>query len=59
MKKKKAKIGRPKIGEPISITLTAEQKAWVDDQIEEGGTRTQVVRGIIDREMRASWKRAG
>lgn len=55
MKKKKpskAVVGRPRIGEAISITLTDEQRAWVDAQIPPGGTRTSVVRRLVDAAMR-------
>ncbi len=41
--------GRKRIGQPISITLTDEQRAWIDSQIEPGGTRTEVIRRIIQR----------
>lgn len=37
-----------KIGQPISITLTPEQRAWVDSKICPGGTRTEVIRRIIE-----------
>ncbi len=47
MKKK----SRKRIGQPISITLTPEQREWVDSLIPPGGTRTDVVRGIIQTAM--------
>ncbi len=50
-KTKRPKIGRPRIGQPISITLTEAQKEWVDSQIQEGETRTQAVRRIINEAM--------
>ncbi len=40
-----------RIGQPISITLTDEQRAWVDAQIPPGETRTQVVRALIQAAM--------
>lgn len=49
---KKKKPGRPRIGQPISLTLTKEQKEWIDSQIEPGGTRTQVIRRIITEAMK-------
>jgi hypothetical protein len=39
--------GRPLLGQPISIVLTPEQRDWLDAQIPPGGTRTEVVRQII------------
>lgn len=41
------KAGRPRIGQPISITVTDDQRAWIDAQIPPGGTRTAVVREIL------------
>lgn len=41
-----------KIGQPISITLTEEQRAWIDSKICPGGTRTEVIRRIIDHAFR-------
>lgn len=58
MKKKKETRGRKKIGTPISVTLTPEQEAWVDSQIEPGGTRTQAIRRIIQKAM-DSFKKSG
>jgi hypothetical protein len=45
--KAKPPRGRPRIGQPISITLTEEQRDWIDAQITPGGTRTEVFRRII------------
>jgi Arc/MetJ-type ribon-helix-helix transcriptional regulator len=50
----KQKKGRKRIGQPISITLTEEQRAWVDSQIVAGGTRTEVIRKIIQQQMEQS-----
>lgn len=55
-KKQKPKAGRPRIGQPISITLTEAQKDWIDSQIQEGETRTQVVRRIINEAMNKDTK---
>lgn len=41
------KRGRPKIGAPISITLTDEQRAWLEKNIPPGSTLTAFVRAII------------
>ncbi len=41
------KAGRPRLGQPISITLTDEQLAWVDKQVIDEGSRAEVVRNII------------
>lgn len=41
-----------KKAQPISLTLTEEQKAWVDSKICPGGARTEVIRRIIDSAMR-------
>ncbi len=46
--KKKNKAGRRRVGQPISITLTDEQRIWIDSKIPAGGTRTEVVRGLIE-----------
>ncbi len=49
--------GRPKIGQPISVTLTPEQKAWIDSRIRPRGTRTEVIRMIIQHAMTSSrWR---
>lgn len=40
-------MSRKRIGQPISITLTPELKAWIDSKIEHGGTRTEVIRRIL------------
>jgi hypothetical protein len=47
--KMKTKAGRPRVGTPVSITLTEAQLEWIWDQIPEGGTFTQTVRSIIDK----------
>ncbi len=47
-----------RIGQPISITLTPAQRAWVDSQIAAGGTRTEVIRRIIEEAMRGPCKTA-
>lgn len=59
---KKKKVGRPRIGQPISVTLTDEQKAWVDAQIPPGGARTEVIRDLVEQAIaddRRPRKRAG
>ena len=52
MKKKKRKGpgGRPAVGQPISIVLTAAQRAWIDSR---KGTRAAVVREIIQNAIEA------
>lgn len=42
------KKGRKKIGPPISVTVTPEQRRWLNTQIPMGGTLTQVIRKIIE-----------
>ncbi len=51
------KAGRPRLGQPISITLTDEQLAWVDAQVIDDGSRAEVVREIIREAMAAAGKR--
>ncbi len=54
---KKRKPGRQRIGQPISITLTDDQREWIDGQIDPGGTRTEVIRQIIQETMvHCGWK---
>jgi hypothetical protein len=48
---------RQRIGQPISLTLTPEQKAWVDSKIEPGGTRTEAIRKIIHDAMKRDQKK--
>jgi hypothetical protein len=52
-KKKQTKLrsraGRPRIGQPISITVTDEQHAWLISRIPPAGTLTAVVRDLIER----------
>lgn len=52
------KPGRKRIGQPISLTLTPEQRAWIDAQIAPGETRTQVLRKIIQQAMDGSKPRS-
>lgn len=51
MKKKTEKRGRKRIGQPISITVTDDQRAWLEAQVPEGGALTEVVRRIITEAM--------
>lgn len=44
-------MSRKRIGQPISITLTPELKAWIDSKIEHGGTRTEVIRRVLNHAM--------
>ncbi len=44
---KAKKVGRPKIGQPISITLTKKQRDWLEAQREDGEPLTRVVRKLI------------
>lgn len=43
-------VGRPRIASkaPISITLTDAQREWLLAQVPEGGTLTEVVRGLVE-----------
>lgn len=50
-KTRKSKAGRKRIGQPISVTFTDEQRAWIDSQVEPGGTRTEVIRRIVQKAM--------
>lgn len=50
-RKKKAKMGRPKVGSPISVTLTEGQLTWIDGQLIPGGTRAAFIRELIHRAM--------
>lgn len=45
-------MSRKRIGQPISVTFTPEQAAWLRSKIEAGGTLTEVVRRIVDHAMR-------
>ena len=49
--------GRTRIGQPISITLTDEQKDWLIRLITPGNTLTGIVRSIIQAEMEKDKKR--
>lgn len=44
-------MSRKRITQPISITLTPEQRAWVLDRVPPGGTVTETVRAIIQATM--------
>lgn len=57
MKKKTKGPGRPRIGQPISLTLTEEQREWVDAQVVPGGTRTEVIRRLIHEAMQSKKNR--
>lgn len=50
-------MSRKRVGQPISITLTDEQRDWIDAQIPPGSTRTEVVRRIIQAAMEAAHSR--
>lgn len=50
---KNNKRGRRRIGQPISITLTDEQRAWVQAQVKPGETKMVVIRNLIQREIEA------
>lgn len=41
--------GRPKLGDPISVTLTNELRKWLDSKIPQGDTsgRSGVIRRIL------------
>lgn len=45
---KKKKAGRHRIGQPITVVLTEEQRKWIDAQVKGGATRASVIRGIIE-----------
>lgn len=48
-KKKNAPgAGRPKLGKPIAIVVTEEQRAWLDARIPPGGSRARAVRDLIE-----------
>jgi len=51
MSKKKA--GRKRIGQPISITVTPQQRKWLEAQIPPGGTLTEAIRAIFQKAMGA------
>lgn len=44
-----SRAGRPKLGAPISIVVTDEQRAWLEARIPPGGTLAAVVRDLIER----------
>lgn len=44
-----SRAGRPKLGAPISIVVTDEQRAWLEARIAPGGTLAAVVRDLIER----------
>lgn len=44
-------MSRKRIGQPISLTLTPEQKLGSIPKIAAGGTRTEVIRRIIEHAM--------
>ena len=45
------KPSRKRIGQPISITLTLEQIAWIMAQVQPGETKMTVIRQIIQEAM--------
>ncbi len=45
---KKNVAGRPRIGLPISVTVTEDTRKWIDAQVRGGGSRCEVVRRILD-----------
>lgn len=47
------KSSKKRITQPISITLTPLQRAWVDSMILPGGTRTEVIRFLVDCAMKS------
>lgn len=44
---KKTVMGRPRVGEAISITLTKDQLAWIDTQLLPGASRAAFIRYLI------------
>ena len=50
--------GRKRVGQPISITLTDDQRAWVDSLVPPGGSRARVVRDLIAAAMRSDRAKA-
>ena len=45
-------VGRPKLGLPMSITLTTSQRLWLSYQSEQTGTSTSaILRLILDKEI--------
>lgn len=51
------KMSRKRIGQPISLTLTPEQRDWIDSKKEPGGTRTEAIRKIINEAMKRDQKK--
>lgn len=47
MSVKKPVIGRPRVGQAISITLTETQLEWIDTQLLPGGSRAAFIRAVI------------
>lgn len=45
------KRGRPKLGAPISIVLTDEQRDWLEAQLTPGNSLASVVRRVIQEAM--------
>lgn len=45
------KSGRKRIGQPISITLTERQRMWIAAQHEDGESRCETIRRIINEAM--------
>lgn len=54
----KKKTGRPRVGQPLSITLTQEQLAWIESQVSKfpGYSRTSFIRAVIHGAMIADRK---
>lgn len=50
-------MSRKRIGQPISLTLTPEQRDWIDSKKEPGGTRTEAIRKIINEAMKRDQKK--
>ncbi len=50
-KRMKSKVGRPTVGQAISIKLTVEQRDWLDSQIGPYNSRAAVVRAVIHKAM--------
>lgn len=50
-------IGRPLLGQPISLTVSDEMREWIDSKIVPGGTRTEVIRKIVNDAMKRDQKK--
>lgn len=48
---KKTVMGRPRVGEAISITLTKAQLQWIDTQLLPGASRAAFIRALIHNAM--------